>query len=132
MEMQNNKLALPVDDFSCICGCDKVYYGTVNVEELSNVNQLICPKCGIIMRSPPTDENGEWLKKHWKDIHDYWKARCKAAERDIEGALMEGCMGCDKCAYFEKRGMCPECERTPYCKPKWIGPLKKNGGMNDE
>ena len=69
METTNNSRPMLIDGLSCVCGGSKIYYSTVNVEDMSNINQLACPNCGIIMRSPNTDENGEWLKKHWKQIH---------------------------------------------------------------
>ena len=98
METTNNNQSMLIDGLSCVCGGSKIYYSTVNVEDMSNINQLACPNCGIIMRSPPTDENGEWLKNHWKKTHapvetltagrDEYKCRAGSAEMDIrEGEL---------------------------------------------
>lgn len=69
METTNNSRPMLIDGLSCVCGYNKIYYYRINVDGVSDVNQLACPNCGIIMRSPNTDENGEWLKKHWKQIH---------------------------------------------------------------
>ena len=69
-----------IDGLSCICGYNKIYYYRINVDGISDVNQLACPNCGIIMRSPPTDENGGWLKNHWKKTHGIVKTL--TAERD--------------------------------------------------
>ncbi len=58
---------------------------------------------------------------------DAWKCRSEAAERDIETLLMEGCAGCDFCAYF---GICSRGEvHDTYCEPKWRGPREENGGI---
>ncbi len=55
-----------------------------------------------------------------------WKRRAEAAERDIETLLMEGCAGCDFCAYF---GTCSRSDiQETYCAPKWRGPCAENGG----
>lgn len=90
METTNNSRPMLIDGLSCVCGGSKIYYSTVNVGDMSNINQIACPNCGIIMRSPNTDENGEWLKKHWKKIHapaetltsgrDEYKRRAEAAD----------------------------------------------------
>ena len=77
METTNNNHPMLIDGLSCICGYNKIYYYRINVDGISDVNQLACPNCGIIMRSPNTDENGEWLKKHWKKTHE-----TPIAERD--------------------------------------------------
>lgn len=69
METTNNNQHMLIDGLPCVCGGSKIYYSTVNVEDMSNINQLACPNCGIIMRSPPTDKDGEWLKKHWVRVH---------------------------------------------------------------
>lgn len=93
METTNNNQPMLIDGLSCVWGGSKIYYSTVNVEDMNNINQLACPKCGIIMRSPPTDENGEWLKNHWKKTHapvetltagrDEYKRRTEAAEMNM-------------------------------------------------
>lgn len=93
METTNNSRPMLIDGLSYVCGGSKIYYSTVNVEDMNNINQLACPKCGIIMRSPPTDENGEWLKNHWKKTHapvetltagrDEYKRRTEAAEMNM-------------------------------------------------
>lgn len=80
-----------IDGLSCICGYNKIYYYRINVDGVNDVNQLACPNCGIIMRSPPTDENGEWLKNHWKKTHGIVKTL--TAERD---------------EYFERDNMCSD------------------------
>lgn len=54
-----------IDDLKCICGSSAVFYCISEVNGLP-LNQLYCPNCGIVMRSPVTDENGAWLKEHWK------------------------------------------------------------------
>ena len=54
-----------IDDLKCICGSSAVFYCISEVNGLT-LNQLYCPNCGIVMRSPVTDENGAWLKEHWK------------------------------------------------------------------
>lgn len=92
METTNNSRPMLIDGLSCVCGGSKIYYSTVNVEDISNINQLACPNCGIIMRSPNTDENGEWLKKHWKKTHeipmaerDEYKLQVETVATDIRG-----------------------------------------------
>lgn len=60
-------MATKLENFSCICGCQTVCQSLVEVDGFE-VNQLYCPDCGIIMRSPSTDAGGEWLRKHWKAI----------------------------------------------------------------
>ena len=70
METTSNNRPMLIDGLSCVCGYNKIYYYRLNVDGISDVNQLACPNCGIIMRSPNTDENGEWLKKHWKKTHE--------------------------------------------------------------
>lgn len=52
----------------CICGNDAVYFRTFAIDNVT-VNELYCPNCGIMMRSPTTDENGQWLRRHWATIH---------------------------------------------------------------
>lgn len=88
METTNNNRPMLIDGLSCVCGYNKIYYYRINVDGVSDVNQLACPNCGIIMRSPNTDENGEWLKKHWKKTHE-----TPMAERD---------------EYFERDNMCSD------------------------
>lgn len=60
--------AVKVEGLRCICGSDVVCKCTTTVEGFT-VNQLHCPDCGIMMRSPHTDKDGEWLEKHWRDVH---------------------------------------------------------------
>ena len=93
MEATNNSRPMLIDGLSCVCGYNKIYYYRINVDGISDVNQLACPTCGIIMPSPNTEENGEWLKKHWKKIHapaetltsgrDEYKCRAGSAEMDM-------------------------------------------------
>lgn len=54
-----------IPELRCVCGNEKVYYCTVDVDGLI-VNQLFCPGCGIIMRTPESDIGGKWLIEHWK------------------------------------------------------------------
>lgn len=54
-----------MDDLKCICGSDNVYYDIVTVDGMQ-VNQVYCTECGIIMRSPASDNNGKWLTKNWE------------------------------------------------------------------
>lgn len=54
-----------IPELRCVCGNEKVYYCTVDVDGLI-VNQLFCPDCGIIMRTPEPDIGGKWLIEHWK------------------------------------------------------------------
>lgn len=53
------------------------------------------------------------------------KNRANMATADIELALSEGEMSCDRCAYFRayarEEGLHPECKREPLCHPKWRG-----------
>lgn len=56
-----------LENFYCICGSQTVCQSIVEVDGLT-VNQLYCTDCGIIMRSPSTDECGKWLRKHWEAI----------------------------------------------------------------
>ena len=118
METTNNNQPMLIDGLSCVCGGSKVYYSTVNVEDMSNINQLACPNCGIIMRSPSTDENGKWLKNHWKKTHGIVKTL--TAERDRN----QGCEYCqpDDCCsplswqygldhIFPDYRFCPMCGR---------------------
>ena len=114
METINNNQPMLIDGLSCVCGGSKIYYSTINVEDMSNVNQLACSNCGIIMRSPPTDENGEWLKNHWKKTHgivktltaerDEYKRRAEAAETDIFVEVMK-----------QARRMCKEMDECEVC-----------------
>lgn len=69
MRETNDERNMRIDGLSCICGYNKIYYTKINVGDTSGVNQLACPNCGIIMRSPSSDENGDWLKKHWARTH---------------------------------------------------------------
>lgn len=109
METSNNRPML-MDGLSCICGYNKIYYYRLNVDGISDVNQLACPNCGIIMRSPNTDENGEWLKKHWKKTHetpmagrDEYKRRAEAADiRRWEDFSLISAVWYGKDAYFRQ------------------------------
>lgn len=47
-----------LENLSCICGSQTVYQSLIEVDGLK-VNQLYCPNCGIIMRSPATDTDGK-------------------------------------------------------------------------
>lgn len=64
-----------IDGYRCICGSDHVVFSDrVSVydhddKNILAVNQMYCTKCGIMMRSPESDTNGEWLKEHWKEVH---------------------------------------------------------------
>ena len=113
METTNNSRPMLIDGLSCICGYNKIYYYRINVDGASDVNQLACPNCGIIMRSPNTDENGEWLKKHWKKIHapaetltsrrDEYKRRAEAADiRRWEDFSLISAVWYGKDAYFRQ------------------------------
>lgn len=135
METTNNNRPMLIDGLSCVCGGSKIYYSTVNVEDISNINQLACPNCGIIMRSPNTDENGEWLKKHWKKTHetmiaerDEYKRRMEAAEADILEMLIEEGGNLDLCHWCA--GNCPDNDYS-QCdqKIRWRGPCAQNGGV---
>ena len=71
--------ATKIDGLQCVCGGTAVYYDMVGVDSLM-VNQLYCPECGIIMRSPPSDKDGAWLKEHWRTVHmgdGYKRMQCK-------------------------------------------------------
>ena len=61
-------MATKVEGLRCICGNASIYSEPIIVRDLV-VNQLYCPECGIIMRSPSADKGGQWLRKHWKDVH---------------------------------------------------------------
>jgi len=62
-------MATKVDGLSCVCGNSTVCKCVVDVEG-TNVNQLHCCECGIIMRSPAElDTDGKWLENHWRSIH---------------------------------------------------------------
>ena len=140
MEATNNNQPMLIDGLSCVCGYNKIYYYRINVDGISDVNQLACPNCGIIMRSPPTDENGEWLKNHWKKTHsivktltaerDEYKRREEAAETDILDMLIEE--GGNLVLSHWCAGNCPDndyskCEQ----KIRWRGLCKENGGVLD-
>lgn len=124
MGTTNNSRPMLIDGLSCVCGYNKIYYYRINVDGVSDVNQLACPNCGIIMRSPNTDENGEWLKKHWKKTHE-----TPMAERD---------------EYFERDNMCSDnmlnkvleiVEAFPAinAKPVWHGKWQLNpNGIYDD
>lgn len=141
MEITNDSRPMLIDGLSCVCGGSKIYYSTVNVEDMSNINQLACPNCGIIMRSPSTDENGEWLKKHWEKTHgivktltaerDEYKRRAAAAEADILDMLIEEGGNLDLCHWCA--GNCPDNDYS-QCEQKirWRGPCTENGGSNGE
>lgn len=53
------------------------------------------------------------------------KNRVDTAIADIELALSEDEMSCDRCAYFRaharEEGLHPECKQEPSCHPKWRG-----------
>lgn len=53
------------------------------------------------------------------------KNHANMATADIELALSEGEMSCDRCAYFRahasEEGLHPECKRELLCHPKWRG-----------
>ena len=53
------------------------------------------------------------------------KNRVDTAIADIEFALSEGEMSCNRCAYFRaharEEGLHPECKQEPSCHPKWRG-----------
>ena len=53
------------------------------------------------------------------------KNRGETAIADIEFALSEGEMSCNRCAYFRaharEEGLHPECKQEPSCHPKWRG-----------
>ena len=113
METTNNSRPMLIDGLSCVCGYNKIYYYRINIDGVSDVNQLACPNCGIIMRSPPTDENGEWLKKHWKKIYapaetltsgrDEYKRRAEAADiREWELFSLISAVWYGKDAYFRQ------------------------------
>lgn len=110
MEITNNDRPMLVNGLSCICGYNKIYHSKVKVDDVSDVNQLACPNCGIIMRSPNTDENGEWLKKHWKKTHetmiperDEYKRRAEAADiRRWEDFSLISAVWYGKDAYFRQ------------------------------
>ena len=51
------------------------------------------------------------------------KARCEAAERDIEVLLQDG-GSCDRCAHFQTEN-CNAGDDT-YCNAKWRGPREEN------
>lgn len=138
MEITNNSRPMLIDGLSCVCGGSKIYCSTVNVEDMSNINQLACPNCGITMRSPPTDKNGEWLKKHWKKTHgivktltaerDEYKRRAEAAEADILEMLIEKGGNLDFCHWCA--GNCHDNDYS-QCdqKIRWRGPCAENRGM---
>lgn len=58
------------------------------------------------------------------------KNRANMATADIELALSEGEMSCDRCAYFHvsagEEGLHSECKREPMCHPKWRGSLEES------
>lgn len=56
-----------INDLLCACG-DKPYFTTLLFEDGFTANELHCPNCGLSMRSPGTDKDGVWLKKHWEEV----------------------------------------------------------------
>lgn len=57
-----------MDDLKCICGNSAVFY-CINEVNGQPINQIYCPDCGIIMRSPRDDDkDGAWLEEHWKKV----------------------------------------------------------------
>lgn len=54
---------------------------------------------------------------------DVLEALYEAALADIHGALSEGAMGCDLCAFFKTPDdcRCNPLPHSPYCNPKWRG-----------
>lgn len=60
-------MANKIENLTCVCGSQTVCQALIEVDGLK-VNQLYCPNCGIIMRSPSTDTDGKWLHKHWEAI----------------------------------------------------------------
>lgn len=45
METTNNNQPMLIDGLSCVCGGSKIYYSTVNVEDMNNINQLALDLC---------------------------------------------------------------------------------------
>ena len=58
---------LQKNDLLCACG-NKLYFTTLLFEDGFTANELHCPNCGLSMRSPGTDKDGVWLKKHWEEV----------------------------------------------------------------
>lgn len=61
--------------------------------------------------------------KEARAARDRYKALYEAALADIHGALSEGAMGCDLCAFFKTPDdcRCNPLPHSPYCNPKWRG-----------
>lgn len=61
--------------------------------------------------------------KEARAARDRYKALYEAALADIHGALSEGAMGCDLCAFFKTPDdcRCNSLPHSPYCNPKWRG-----------
>lgn len=110
---------------TCICGNSTIVKDVVQIGDLS-VNQLSCPNCGIIMRSPSTDKGGKWLERHWRTIH----RNSKAAEHDINAMLRAHVdeLHCDQCARGAYREACRYYGKDMCPDAEWRGPCKENEG----
>lgn len=93
-------MATKLENFSCICGCQTVCQSLVEVDGLE-INQLYCPDCGIIMRSPSTDAGGKWLRKHWEAII----MRGNACQKRM----------CKDCQWYKNKWQCTN-ESSAYYK----------------
>lgn len=93
-------MANKLENFSCICGSQTVCQSQIDVDGLK-VNQLYCPSCGIIMRSPATDTEGKWLRKHWEAII----MRGKSGQKNK----------CEDCKWYLNHWQCAN-ERSVYYK----------------
>lgn len=55
-------------ELKCACG-HPVYMSGIEIRGLKGiVHQLHCPGCGLSMRSPVGDQDGEWLKHQWQRV----------------------------------------------------------------
>lgn len=107
MRETNDERNMRIDGLSCICGYNKIYYTKINVGDTSGVNQLACPNCGIIMRSPSSDENGDWLKKHWARTHSL-----KERESGVDSVILTThCGGRKKYAFRVPEVLTAYCHR---------------------
>lgn len=104
--------ALQKNDLLCACG-NKLYFTTLLFEDGFTANELHCPNCGLSMRSPGTDKDGVWLKKHWEEVV-LRAQQPRVMTKDEVMALKEG-----EVAWLEERY-----EKAGY---SYIQPMMSNG-----
>ena len=118
-----NAIEVNRTDIRCVCG-KYDYFNQINVEG-DPVNQLFCANCGLMMRSPGTDKNGEWLKEEWKKHVEPKRGRW-VLEEETAWDYSEPIYRCSVCNNYEAWG---KTECTKYCPNCGA---KMEGGENND